>query len=147
MSASARDVFVGFAEESRLRITTEPLYSAPRDVLQAPQDVELCFLVTLCGTTREERSVRLAYFAPLSNPSPPGPREVLWWLAADSWALEEAKGNIADWAAGYGYELDSATEQLFQIHTRQAAALRELLGPENCQRLLALYATEASLSR
>ena len=147
MSASARDAFEEFAEESRLRITAEPLYSAPRDVLHPPQDAELCFLVTLCSAARDAGAVRVAYFAPLADVRPPGPRDVLWWLAADAWALEEAKGDLASWAAGYGYPVDAATEQLFEIHTRQATALRDLLGPESCQRLLALYTAQVSVRK
>ena len=148
MSPLARDVFEKFAKDSDLRVTAEPMYSAPRDVLQPPADSEQCFVVTLYAGRSESESIKLVYVSSLSESHAPCVRDVLWWLAADAWALEQANRTIGDWAASYGYAVDdAATKRLFDIHFRQTATLRDLIGPDAFRRLLALYSAEVSLQK
>lgn len=145
MSPTSPDAFEHFAAECGLRITAEALYSAPRDVLHPPAESDQAFLVTIRTAQGEGTPLRLVFLSPLSDPEPPTHRDVLWWLAADAWALDEANGILENWAAGYGHSPDDpATAQLFDRHSRQVAALKTLLGKEKFDRLLVLHGAEVS---
>ena len=147
MPTKPSDAFELFAAEHGLRLSTEAIYSAPRDVLHAPVDSEQCFLTVIRKQSADAEPLRLMFLAPLSEPSPPTFRDILWWLAGDAWALREAEGRLDKWAAGYGYRVtDSATARLFETHARQADALRSLLGSEGYDRLLTAYRAQISES-
>jgi hypothetical protein len=80
-------------------------------------------------------------------PYPPSIREVLWWLAADSWAVEHAGRAIDAWAGIYGFTAtDPATLRLFRLHVAQADRVARLLGGSAYRDLLALYRTELDRS-
>ena len=139
MSVS-RDPFEAFAKRHGLRIRAESVYSAPRDVLHPPSDSDQAFLITLHRQSRPHDSLSLVYFLPMTEEAPPAVRDVLWWLAADGWAMEEAQNEVAVWANGYGYSIkDQATARLFSAHKRQHAALKRLLGDSQYAELLGLY--------
>ena len=54
-------------------------------------------------------------------PGIPTIRDVLWWLASDSWAIERATYDYRRWAALYKYpESDTAAPRLFEMHAAQA---------------------------
>jgi hypothetical protein len=149
MSPSLPDPFERFAVQCGFRMATEALYAAPRDVLHPPADSDQYFLVTLrppeTGGEPGANPLRLVFLAPLADPEPPSCRDVLWWLAADAWAIGQAHGAMLQWAAGYGYPPDDpATARLFEQHAGQAAALEALLGRQNYEQLLALYRAEVS---
>ena len=144
---AARDPFEAFAERSGLRLRAQSIYSAPRDVLDPPSDSEQHFLVRLEKEGQQEEAIALVFLLPMADARSPGLRDVLWWLAADAWALQQANGRITDWATGYGYPAaDKATERLFEIQARQVAALRDLVGPDAFRRLLEVYSSEVSRS-
>ena len=147
MSPSQPDPFEHFAGECGLRMTVEPLYSAPRDILHPPAESDQQFLVTIRGARSDEPSVRLAFATPLTDREPPSRRDILWWLASDAWAIKEAEGDLSRWATGYGYSAsDEATARLFDQHARQTASLEALLGKERLARLLAIYGSEIAAS-
>lgn len=143
MSPSQPDPFERFARECDLRMTAEPLYSAPRDVLHPPPESDQQFLVTIRGARSDEPSVRLTFAKPLTDREPPSQRDVLWWLAADAWAIRAADGDLRRWAAGYGYPAkDEATAGMFDQHVRQLVSLEALLGKARLERLLTIYSSE-----
>lgn len=147
MSPTSPDSFQHFAAEYGLRMTSEMLYSAPRDVLHPPAESDQAFLVTLRRNESGRTPVRLVFLTPLSEHKSPTHRDILWWLAADAWALREANGSLEKWAASHGYPSDdSATERRFDEHSRVVDAVRALLGKEGFDQLLALHSAEVSLS-
>jgi hypothetical protein len=90
----------------------------------------------------------MIFLTPVTAGGDPSLRDVLWWLAGDSWALEQADRNPADWAATYGYPPEAeATAWLFDQSARQAADLRNLLGDADMKRLMTLYGAEVAPSR
>ena len=142
------DPFKQFADQCGLRMDAEPLCVAPRDVLAPLDAVEQHFLVTLTRAEVASPSVRMIFLTPVTAGGDPSLRDVLWWLAGDSWALEQAEGNLVDWAATYGYPPEAeATAWLFEQSGRQAAALRSLLGDPDMKRLMTLYGAEVAPSR
>ena len=148
MSPNLSDSFERLALECGVRIVVEELYTAPRDLVCPPADAEQCLLITLRGVHGGQAALRFAYHAPLAQRGPPLLRDVLWWLASDSWAIEQARGEESAWAELHGYPPhDSASTRLFERHGRLAGELRSLLGPQDYERLIALYAREVSLSR
>ena len=145
MSPGSLDQFEDFAAESGLLMTADRVYSAPRDVLHAPDVSEQCFLVTLRTRTPESAPQTIVFQAPLTQLEPPAYRDVLWWLAADGWALRESNGILQKWAKAYGYPVDDpATTRLFETHSRATGELKSILGMERYRRLLALYGAEVS---
>lgn len=145
MSPTSPDSFQRLAAECGLRMTSEALYSAPRDVLHPPAESDQAFLVTLHRNEGARIPLRLVFFVPLSDQGSPTERDVLWWLAADAWALREANGSPEKWAASYGYLSDDpATERRFEEHSRQVEALRALLGKEAFDQILALHCAEVA---
>lgn len=148
MSRSFFDPFERLATECGLHVVIEEAYSAPRDILCPPADTEQCFLVTLRAEPTETRSLRFAYFAPLTQTDPPATRDVLWWLASDAWAIEQAGGDENTWAELHGYPPhDAGTTRLFERHTRLAEELRALFGVPGYEGLIELYAQQVSSSK
>ncbi|MEW5916534.1 MAG: hypothetical protein AB1762_09020 [Gemmatimonadota bacterium] len=140
------DTFESFAAQAGLEIESEPLTAAPRDVLTPLADVERHFLITLTRSKAAGR-VRLIFVTPAVEHSPPSARDVLWWLAADAWAVERSSRTAASWASTYGYPAESEpTLALYRQHVAQADALKVLLGVSNYDALLALYESEVSQS-
>lgn len=145
MSPNLYDSFERLAVECGVRIVVEELYTAPRDLVCPPADGEQCLLVTLRGIRDGQTAMRFAYLAPLTQTEPLALRDVLWWLASDSWAIEQAGGDENAWAALHGYPPhDPASTRLFERHVRLAGELRAFLGPQDYQRLIGLYAREVS---
>lgn len=143
MASLQADSFERFAATCGLHMVVEPLYSAPRDVIQEPAESDQAFLVTLDLTRGQSSPVRLIFLSPLADPTPPNCRDVLWWLAADAWAIAEADGDSERWASSYGYQVrDGATTRLYEIHVSQAQALERLVASGRYRELLALYAAE-----
>lgn len=137
--ATPLDPFERLAKQCRLRLQAERLTIAPRDVLAPPAEVEQHYLVTLFREASAQQ-VRIIFARPLSESSPPGMRDVLWWLASDAWAIARASGALKNWSLMYDYPAqDEATRRLFEHHSAQASVLATLLGEVGYRRLLALY--------
>jgi len=146
MALDVSDPFVRFATQRGLQMSAIDLSAAPRDVLAPPCDLEWHTLVTLSLTREEEISIHALFVTQASDPRPPSMRDVLWWLSADSWAVEQSARDLGDWSATYRYpDGDPATLRLFRLHVEQAKALRTLLGETTYRELLAIY--EAELAR
>jgi hypothetical protein len=122
-----RDVYQQFAEECGLRMSTEPLSVAPRNVLAPVHAVEQHFLVDLSRSEGGRGSVRLVFAVPLTQQSVPAMRDVLWWLAGDAWVIEQQDRSPQLWATAFGYEPESdLTLQLFEHYARQTRAFKVL---------------------
>ena len=148
MPRDLSDSFERLAVECGVRISVEELYTAPRDLVGPPADGEQCMLVTLQGMRGGQTPLRFAFHAPLAQTACPTLRDVLWWLASDSWAIEQAGGDKSAWAELHGYPPhDAASTRLYDRHVRIAGELRAILGPQDYERLIALYAAEVSLTR
>ena len=147
MSPNFPDSFERLAVECGVRIAVEELYTAPRDIMCPPADGEQCLLVTLRGMRGGQTALRFAYLAPLAQGAFPTLRDVLWWLASDSWAIEKTGGDQSAWADLHGFPAhDPASSLLFDRHVRLAGDLRALLGPQDYERLIALYARDVSVT-
>lgn len=148
MTERMLDPIEQFAEGCALRMDAEPLSVAPRDVLAPLDSVEQHFLVTLTRAGADSPPVRLVFLTPISSGGEPSLRNVLWWVAGDAWAIAQGDGELVRWAATYGYPPDAeATAWLFEQASRQAAALRALLGDSDMQRLMTLYEADVGPSR
>lgn len=142
MRPLSSDAFTLFAREHGLTLTSEPLYSAPRDVGGAPAEMEQQYLVRLSRANHSDE-VQLVFAEPLAREEPPTVRDVLWWLAGDAWAIERAGGTIDKWAATHGYApRHAATTRLFERHVMLASSVRVLLGDDAFSRLIATYESE-----
>jgi hypothetical protein len=142
MPSALPDAFERFAVQCGLRLESEPVLAAPRDVLTPLSDADQHHLVSLRG--RSGDMLQVIFITPQIASAPPRMRDVLWWLAADAWAVERSGRSIARWAGVHGYPLETdATAQLFNQHVAQAQTLSTVLGDENYRRLLALYEAEA----
>lgn len=144
------DAMSRFAATCRLCLTAEPLYHAPYDVVEPPSEAEQAYLVNLgvddpSGTT----AMRLVFLVTPTarerssqvSEGPPTVRDVLWWLAADAWAVEHARRDPLTWAAHHGFDLNEPATQLhFERRLRQATDLSALLGEASYRRLLTTYA-------
>src|SRR5690348_16305127 len=97
------DPFEEFASRLVLRITTEELVAAPRDVLAPPSESERYVLATLSGPSADRDALRMLFVTEPADVDSPTMRDVLWWLSSDSWAVEHAGRNYADWACIYHY--------------------------------------------
>lgn len=134
------DPFEAFAARLGLRVTTEELVAAPRDVLAPPAESERYVLATLSGPHADRESLRMLFVTEPADVDSPTLRDVLWWLSADSWAVEHAGRNYADWACMYRYaDDDAAAMRRFKAHVRQATGLADLLGRGDYESLLGLY--------
>lgn len=137
---TAVDPFEQFAAACALRIRAEPLFHAPYDIFEAPEEADDAYLVTLSGATQADtRGVRLVFLVPAVAPGP-GMRDALWWLAAEAWTMEHAGRDLASWAADHDVDAHAEiTARRFEQRRQLAEALRALLGDEDFARLLALY--------
>lgn len=144
MAPSRPDPFEQFASEHGLKIDTEQVYSAPRDVRATPAALDRHVLVGLAGKRADVPPLRLVFLSSPEDESPPTIRDVLWWLSSDAWAIEHARHDYVTWAAMYEYpDSESATRNLFALHSRQSAGLKTLLGDAGYRDLLTLYEREA----
>lgn len=147
MAPDRPDPFVSFADKHGIRITTEDLSAAPRDVLAQPADLERHVLVVLSGVRADARALYALHISEGCDPRQISFRDALWWLAADSWALEQAARDYTRWSDVYGYASENpATLRLFHLHTRQADGLQGLVGMEGYRELLGLYQEEVTNS-
>ena len=139
------DPFEQLATDCGLRVSAERVSLAPRDLAAPPDEVERCYLITVAGA--EGGSVaRLAFVRALQDPSPPGVRDALWWLASDAWAVERSGGDVTRWAAIQRLTpTDTAVGREFEHYSAQSRALALALGADAYQRLLAAY--ESSVGR
>lgn len=145
MASDRPDPFVRFATQRGLQMSAVDLPAAPRDVLAPPCDLEWHTLVTLSRTREEAVSINALFVTQASDPRPPSLRDVLWWLSADSWAVEESDRDLGHWSATYRYpDDDPATLRLFRLHVEQAKALSTLLGETAYRALLAIYEAEVA---
>ena len=148
MTSDHPDPFVRFAARYGLQISTADLPFAPRDVLSAPANLEWFALVTIASDRTESAPMRTLFITEASDPRPPSVRDVLWWLASDSWALEQANRDFRIWAATYQYpEGEDAAMRLFRLHLDQAAALAALVGEQSYRELLDLYESSIGTQR
>lgn len=143
------DAMSRFAASCRLRVTAEPLYHAPYDVLEPPSEAEQAYLVHLgLDDPTGASAMRLVFVALTArerssqgNEVAPTVRDVLWWLAADAWAVEHARRDPLMWAAHHGFDSNEpATRLRFDRRLRQATDLSALLGEASYRRLLTTYA-------
>ena len=148
MMAAVSDPFERFAAECELSVSVEAISVAPRDVVASPVDADEYFLVTLTGPRAEAGSIHvLIVIPPTDKRAAPTARDALWWLAADSWTIERAEGDMERWASTYDYPVqNAATARLFDRQMRQTNALRAILCGDKYQRLLALYEEQVSAS-
>ncbi|HEX8430972.1 MAG TPA: hypothetical protein VF625_06780 [Longimicrobium sp.] len=137
--------FQAFAESCNLACSAEIIGIAPRDVLAPLHAVEQHYLVSLTrtGARASEQALHIVFARPLSESERPSTRDVLWWLAGDAFAVEQATGELIPWALSYGYPPDAPeTTRLFELQSKQATQLRALVGDVGYHRLLALYESE-----
>lgn len=140
---TGQDSFSQFAAENGLRLAAADVVAAPRDVAAPPSELERYTLATVTSGRADRAPVILLFVSEQSAPHPPSMRDVLWWLAADSWAVENAGRAIDVWADTYAYAAsDVATLRLFRLHVAQADRLESLLGRDAYRDLLALYRAE-----
>ena len=147
MAPDRPDPFFSFADKHCLRITTEDLSAVPRDVLAQPADLERHVFVVLSGARADMPALRALHVSEACDPREVSFRDALWWLAADSWAVEQAGRDYGRWSDIYGYASENpATLRLFRLHTRQADDLQRLVGVEGYRELLGLYQEEVAPS-
>jgi hypothetical protein len=145
MGSAGPDPFEEFVERHGLRIATDDVVAYPRDVLASPNELDRHVLVTLMNPSGNAPPVHSLLVVAASDSRTASARDVMWWLAADSWAYEQAGGDLQRWAATYGYpDDDPATLRLMRLHARQAEALGALMGGEVFAELLGIYQAELS---
>lgn len=83
MPSPPPDAFARLAAQFHLQLLIEPLVGAPRDVLNALDESDQFYLVTVMGRD-PAASLRSVFIKPAADPAPPDVRDVLWWLAADA---------------------------------------------------------------
>lgn len=89
------------------------------------------------GLTKANRRMILYWSQGSAIRHEPKIADVLDALASDASGIEGAR-DFADWASGYGYDVDSRkAEKTYRTVTRQAAALRRVLGDDAFGELLA----------
>ncbi len=131
-----------FAESCGIHLTAELITAAPRDVLLPLEQTEQHYLVALARPGAED-DVRMVFAKPAVDGSPPTVAEVLWWLASDAFALEQAEGAVTPWAHTHGFPPQAAaTVRMFEHQRQQSRALRQLLGDVGFRRLLGIYEAE-----
>src|SRR5438093_13100773 len=102
MMSAVSDPFERFAAECELSVSVEAISVAPRDVLASPVDADEYFLVTLSGPRADAESIHLVIaILPTDEKKSPTVRDALWWLAAGSWTIERAEGDMERWASTY----------------------------------------------
>jgi len=141
------DPFEAFATEFGLRLRTEELSAAPRDVLAPGVDQDRYYLVTIVGRRADSAEFRTLFITG-ADEAPPTTRDVFWWLASDSWAVERSEGDYQQWATALSRARDTPEDRhLFELHSRQADKARVLLGDVAYGKLLALYEIEVAAKR
>ena len=142
MGSDQPDAFCEFARSRGLEFSAADINAAPRDVTASADELEWHRLVSLsCRTS--DRPIQLVFTTDQLDTRPLSIRDVLWWLSSDSWAVERARRDLARWAELYHQSTDSiGASRLFQVHVRQADALRDLLGEADYRVLLSLYQAE-----
>jgi len=139
--------FEAFARHCDLACRAERIGAAPRDLLAPLHAAEQHYLVFLSKRDTPETGpvVRMVFAKPLTDPDGPALRDVLWWLAGDAFAVDQADGQLAPWAASYGHPPHSPeSARLFEVQREQTHQLRILLGEVAYRRLLELYESELS---
>ena len=141
------DPFEEFATQCGLRLATEELSAAPRDVLAPAAEQDRYYLVTIAGPRADSTEFR-TLFVTEADEAPPTTRDVLWWLASDSWAVEHSERDYQQGATTLGRPGDAPEDRhLFELHARQADKARALLGDATYRKLLALYEIEVAAKR
>lgn len=141
------DPFEAFARECGLRLRTEELSAAPRDVLAPGVDQDRYYLVTIVGRRADSAEFRTLSVTGAAE-APPTTRDVLWWLASDSWAVEHSDREYKQWATTLSRAGDAPEDRhLFELHARQADKARALLGDAAYRKLMALYELEVAAKR
>ena len=147
MNSNQADPFAQFAARYRLELSTAELAAFPRDVLAAPGDLQAHTLAALSGPSADAESIRVLFITDMSDARPVSLRDVLWWLASDCWAIEQAGRDYARWAAVYGYaDTDAATLRLFKRQVDQAETLINVLSQSGYGELLEIYRAEVPAS-
>ena len=138
---SAAEPFERFAAACALRMRAEPLFHAPYDIFEAPEEADDAYLVTLTGSAQSDaQGVRLVFLMPTAAGVGPSVRDVLWWLAGEAWTMEHAGHDLASWAADHDLDAHAqATTRRFEQRRQLTEAVRALLGDEDFARLLRLY--------
>ena len=145
--ASRTDPFDAFATECGLRLRTEELSAAPRDVLAPSVDQDRYYLVTIASPLDDSAELRTLFLTG-TDEAPPTTRHILWWLASDSWAIEHSQRDYHRWVTALGKAADASEDRhLFELHSRQADKTRHLLGDATYRKLLALYEIEVAAGR
>jgi hypothetical protein len=143
MGSARTDPFEEFVQRHGLRIKTDDIVAYPRDVLGSPSDLDRHVLVTLAKSIGDVPPVLSLFVVGATDSRTASARDVMWWLSADSWASEQAGGDLQRWSAIYGYqEDDPSTLRLMRLHARQAADLARLMGREPYAELLGIYEAE-----
>jgi hypothetical protein len=136
-----------FASALGLEIELRPVHRIPSvwtrgGLAEAPATWERLLLVVLSRPAIPNRTLSLIYgLGTLTDPvQEPCVEDVLWYLAADSEAVEFAQGSVDRWAQLRHYEgVDQATVDAFQQHTQVVCELILLLGKDPYQELLRIY--------
>lgn len=107
-------------------------------------EIQQHYLVTLSRPGSRD-PVHIVLVQPLLMPGVPSMRDVLWWLAGDSWAIRQSGASMELWAMTHGHPPGAeATARLHQGYCQQARALEALLGQADYDRLLAVYDAEVA---
>lgn len=143
MGSARPDPFEQFVIKHGLLITSEAVVAYPRDVLATPADLDRHMVVTLRNPAGNAPPLVSLFVCGADDARPASNRDIMWWLSADSWALERADWELHRWAATYGYpDADPATLRLMRLHAGQAEALVVLLGRLAYEELLTTYERE-----
>lgn len=143
MTRVRSDQFADFAARHGLRVEREELAAAPRDVVAPPRELDSHTLLTLRSGTADSEPLRMLLVSDASDMRTASIRDALWWLSADSWAIEHSGRDFRQWVTIYGYpDAEPATLRLFRLHLRQAEKLAVLLGASLYRELLAIYQAE-----
>lgn len=142
MVSDKPDAFCEFAKDRGLHFSAKDVNAAPRDVTAAPDELERYTLASLTAADGAD-AIQMVFITDQLDGRPLSMRDVLWWVAADTWAVEQSGRDFARWAVLYRHAADSAAaSRMFQLHVKQADALLTLLGESNYRALLTLYRTE-----
>ncbi len=133
------DPFARFVSEHGLRLATVDILASPRDTAAPADDLEWHTLVTLSAAEPDRGPVHAVFVSEAADCRVLSPRDVLWWLASDSWLVEQAQRQPAQWIALNRYSDGETAHRLFRLHLALAVALEGLLGRAAYRTLLDLY--------
>lgn len=140
MTQAHPDAYARFARQHGLEIHIDELYSAPRDVSAPPSELDRHMLVTLNSAHADRQPILALFVLPPDFEGRPSIRDVLWWLASDAWAIEQAGSSRERWTTMHQYPVDGqAAANLFLLHQRQSIALAALLGADAYKALLEIH--------